>query len=213
MISSCQQPGVFALTFDDGPHEYTSALLRLLARYNVKATFFLNGENYGRITSPASQAVVRDAYNQGHQIGSHTYFHRYLTRLSIEDMWNELVSLDNAIRNIIGVRPVYVRPPYGAVNDQVLTALGSWGYRAAWINLDLEDWKYLDQPDSSIALLNSALDNTTPSTSSFIGLLHDVHRETVEQMVERVIQSIQSRGYRLVTFGECNGQPARNWYR
>jgi peptidoglycan/xylan/chitin deacetylase (PgdA/CDA1 family) len=211
MISSCQESGVFALTFDDGPHEYTPALLDLLDRYNVKATFFINGQNYGRITTPATQAILRDTYRRGHQIGSHTYFHRDLTRSNLDEMWNELTSLDNAIRDVIGVRPVYVRPPYGAVNDQVLTALGSWGYRAAWINLDLEDWKFL--PDDSLALLDAALNNASPSSSSFIGLLHDVHRETVENIVERAIQRIRSRGYRFVTFGECHGQPRSTWYR
>jgi peptidoglycan/xylan/chitin deacetylase (PgdA/CDA1 family) len=70
IITSCTVPGTFALTFDDGPYAYTSQLLDILAANGVKATFFLNGQNYDNIANYAS--VVQRMVTDSHQIGSHT---------------------------------------------------------------------------------------------------------------------------------------------
>lgn len=70
VIYSCTQPGVVALTFDDGPYVYTEELLNLLAANGQRATFFVNGQNWDNINNYAStiQRMVAD----GHQVGSHT---------------------------------------------------------------------------------------------------------------------------------------------
>lgn len=73
IISSCTQPGTVALTFDDGPYIYTSAILDVLRSKGVPATFFVNGANWDNILSDRSQALVRRMVAEGHQIGSHTY--------------------------------------------------------------------------------------------------------------------------------------------
>lgn len=74
IISSCTVSGVFALTFDDGPFMYTEQVLDTLAANNVKATFFLNGMNYGNIYDYTS--TVQRMVAEGHQVGSHTYVFR-----------------------------------------------------------------------------------------------------------------------------------------
>jgi peptidoglycan/xylan/chitin deacetylase (PgdA/CDA1 family) len=71
IIQSCTVPGVFALTFDDGPFMYTEQVLDTLAASGVKATFFLNGKNYGSIYDYTS--TVQRMITDGHQVGSHTY--------------------------------------------------------------------------------------------------------------------------------------------
>ena len=70
VIYSCTQPGVVALTFDDGPFVYTEELLDSLAANGQKATFFINGQNWDNINNHVStiQRMVAD----GHQVGSHT---------------------------------------------------------------------------------------------------------------------------------------------
>ena len=73
IITQCTVPGTFALTFDDGPYTYTDKILDILRANGVKATFFVNGQNFGNINDPVNQARVRRAINEGHQIGSHTY--------------------------------------------------------------------------------------------------------------------------------------------
>jgi peptidoglycan/xylan/chitin deacetylase (PgdA/CDA1 family) len=70
IITSCTNGNV-ALTFDDGPHIYTSELLDLLKANNMKATFFVNGDNYGDIYTYT--ALLQRMIAEGHQIGSHTY--------------------------------------------------------------------------------------------------------------------------------------------
>lgn len=72
IIRSCTTPGVVALTFDDGPYIYTSAILDALRDTGAKATFFINGDNWGNILNPDNQAIVQRTLAEGHQIGSHT---------------------------------------------------------------------------------------------------------------------------------------------
>ena len=72
MIQQCTQPGVIALTFDDGPYIYTPTLLDILSEYNAHATFFVNGEG-PNFEYPDYSAVINRIVDEGHQIGSHTY--------------------------------------------------------------------------------------------------------------------------------------------
>lgn len=70
VIDRCTTPGTIALTFDDGPYQYTADLLELLSQNGAPATFFLNGQNIGNIYDYAG--IVQRMHNEGHQIGSHT---------------------------------------------------------------------------------------------------------------------------------------------
>lgn len=83
IITQCTQPGTFAITFDDGPYIYTDQILDILKNNGVKATFFVNGQNWGDINDPVNSARVRRAINEGHQIGSHTYLSLLFSSLSI----------------------------------------------------------------------------------------------------------------------------------
>lgn len=75
IITACTVPNSFAVTFDDGPSIWTHDLLDYLAIKRIKVTFFVNGLNYNLITDPEFAAVVKRAYDEGHQIGSHTWAH------------------------------------------------------------------------------------------------------------------------------------------
>ena len=72
IITSCTEPGTVAITFDDGPHIYTQGVLDILRDNNVKATFFVNGQNWGNINDEANKATVRRILDDGHHLGSHT---------------------------------------------------------------------------------------------------------------------------------------------
>jgi len=89
VISRCTKPGTIALTFDDGPFLYTNGLLDILQSRAVKATFFFNGNTYGRIEDFA--ASVKRAYQDGHQVGHHTWDHRDLTSLSQSEALEEMI--------------------------------------------------------------------------------------------------------------------------
>lgn len=70
VYSGCSVPNTVALTFDDGPFTYTDGVLDALAAAGMKATFFVNGQNWGSIFEYSS--TVQRMVNEGHQVGSHT---------------------------------------------------------------------------------------------------------------------------------------------
>lgn len=111
-----------ALTFDDGPYIYTSHILDLLDQYNAKATFFITGNNInkGHIddTSLAWPALIKRMYDGGHQIASHTWSHSDLCKITSAQRKNEMWKNEMALRNIIGVIPTYMRPPYSSCTEE-----------------------------------------------------------------------------------------------
>lgn len=95
-IYACNTVGEVALTYDDGPDQYTSNMLDLLASYGAKATFFITGINNGKgaiDTTPAWKAVIQKMYAAGHQLASHTWSHADLSAISETRRKDEMVSL------------------------------------------------------------------------------------------------------------------------
>jgi peptidoglycan-N-acetylglucosamine deacetylase len=102
-------PTTIALTFDDGPNPaVTPALLDLLATHSFRATFFLIGAHVR-----AFPELAREIAQRGHTIGNHTDTHPALTLLSAQKIAAELDRCDEAIEQAVGVRPRWMRPPYG----------------------------------------------------------------------------------------------------
>lgn len=93
-----------------------------------KATFFLNGNNYGCIYDRADQ--VKEMYNRGHTLGSHTWSHAHLKGKSYNQISQELEKVETAFIKILGVKPLYFRPPYGEYDDTVLKVLSDRGYKS-----------------------------------------------------------------------------------
>jgi peptidoglycan/xylan/chitin deacetylase (PgdA/CDA1 family) len=107
-VFTCPTRGHWALTFDDGPAPWTSALLDYLAAKDIRATFFVVGSRVREYP----QILLR-IFQEGHQIGIHTWSHRALTTQTTEQVVAELEYSILAIEQIIGTRPVYMRPPFG----------------------------------------------------------------------------------------------------
>ena len=106
----------------------------ILQKNQVSATFFINAYNRGDITSEPYRSFLTRAYQEGHQIASHTYDHLSLIRLDEYGIWQQIQRNEDAIKSVLGVEmPKYIRPPYGEFNDTVLEYLGSWGYKVIWI--------------------------------------------------------------------------------
>ncbi|QPH02642.1 hypothetical protein C2857_006856 [Epichloe festucae Fl1] len=220
LISSCKEPGMVALTFDDGPYDFTSDLLDILDKANAKATFFITGSNYGRghIDSVTGRwpGILRRMHRAGHHISSHTWTHRNLDQISDAARHAEIYNNEMALRNIFGWIPTYFRPPFldcGA-GSACQGALEAAGYHSISTNLDSKDFMY-DDP----ALIQQSKDriasglSSDAGTNSYIILCHDVHEQTVYNLTSFVVNLARERGYRLVTVGECLGDPRENWYR
>lgn len=132
-IRSCTEPGKVALTFDDGPWKYTSALLDLLSGFqDARATFFVVGNNtgHGRIDDPATgyPDVLRRMHAAGHQIGSHTWTHPDLETLTTAGRRAEVLQNEAAFASALGFFPTYLRPPYTSCRAQCLSDVGALGY-------------------------------------------------------------------------------------
>lgn len=118
-LKDCKDPHTWALTYDDGPGEFTEerVLLPLAAR-NMKATFFVVGQEVAK--SPGDLKKIHDA---GHQIGIHTWSHPELTTLSNDQIVAEIVWTARIIKNITGVSPTMFRPPckFLKINGKLVT--------------------------------------------------------------------------------------------
>lgn len=213
-ITTCTQPNMVAITFDDGPCPYTPKLLDILESNGVKATFFIVGSNGNGVISDESTgmpATLRRMHAAGHHIGSHTWTHADLNTLTTEQRRAEVVNNEGAIADVLGFVPTYLRPPYTSCDAGCMGDLGSFGYHVADYNLDTLDWQ--GDYDRSRSIYSSALSGADPKTSSFISLEHDIHERTVNELAQYLIDTARQYGYQLVTMGECLGDPVGNWYR
>ena len=102
---------VVYLTLDDGPSYLTPQFLEVLDRYNVKATFFVTGQN------PDYLYLIKEAYDRGHTIGLHTYTHDYASvYASVDSFFNEIYSIGAVVQQQIGYMPCFIRFPGGSTN-------------------------------------------------------------------------------------------------
>lgn len=97
-----------SLTFDDGPSPDTARILDVLREKEVRATFFLCGANVERYPALARRIVA-----EGHELGNHTWSHRYLHLRTRADIADEIDRTQDSIERVTGVRPAYFRPPHG----------------------------------------------------------------------------------------------------
>jgi peptidoglycan/xylan/chitin deacetylase (PgdA/CDA1 family) len=209
VIEKCITPGMFALTYDDGPSTNIPALLLKLDQLKVKATFFINAQNFANFVNPASQdaQLVKAIFDQGHQIGTHTFSHKDLATLDIQGIWDEMRLNDDAIKRIIGKRPTHLRPPFLSTSPRMLEAVGSFGYKVVSINLDTKDFEHNNKPNE-VALQHQTVDaavlQSNIARDSFISLNHDFTSKIV-QWTEEFVALARGKGYKLVTTAECIG--------
>jgi peptidoglycan/xylan/chitin deacetylase (PgdA/CDA1 family) len=206
MVKTCMMPNTIALTFDDGPGPYTEELLDQLNDLNVKATFFINGKNYGDLDDPKSAATVKRMYDEGHQIASHTYSHANLTNLEPDEIRDEILRLDEKLKNIIGVHPTYMRPPYGDVDEKVHKVMRELGYRIIIWDIDTNDWRTPESAEESIAAVREAIQRLGAGSRGIV-LAHDTIKATAQDFLKPAVEIIRAAGYKLVRLDECMGDP------
>lgn len=182
-----------ALTFDDAPDkQFTPQVLNVLKQYNVRATFFLVG-------SQAEQypEIVKRIALEGHVIGNHSYNHKLFTKLSDENFKSQVLLTQKSLKSLIGYSPRLVRPPYGEISENQLLWASKQGYRIVNWNVDSQDWKQLDRDQVTNNILNHVKIGSIVLQHSGGGPGQNLSG-TVEAL-PTVIQTLQSRGYKLVT--------------
>jgi peptidoglycan/xylan/chitin deacetylase (PgdA/CDA1 family) len=178
-----------ALTFDDGPSEYTLGILDTLSHYHSRGTFFVLGslvEQY--------QDTIRLAHEGGNEILGHSWSHVNFNQLSREQIISEITRTHDAITEIIGDFPRMYRPPYGSANNTVREVSEEYGFSIINWNQDPSDWMTKDANQVYESIMEEINHRS-------VIVLHDTHASTAQAM-ERVIPSLIERGYQLVTVSE-----------
>jgi len=184
------------LTFDDGPDAlYTPQILDILKKYNVPATFFLIGNKI--IQYPE---VVKRIIAEGHIIANHTWSHPDLTKITIEELIAETKSTEDILKDITALKTALIRPPEGAVSENVINSLKELSYKVIFWSVDSRDW--LDRDIDQILI------NTLPDINKdSIVLFHSAGGEgqkldaTVKSLPE-LIETLKLRGYNFVNIDE-----------
>ena len=175
-----------AITFDDGPGPYTNDLVNILKNNKARATFFMLGNNLEKYRS-----TVLNVYNNGNEIGYHSYAHQNFKRQSIADIQTEFATSNDILKSITGTGFSLVRPPYGSINSEIKEALDV--SFILW-NVDTEDWRHKDVD----YLLNYTLENVG---DGYIILFHDIHKTSVEA-IEKILPYLYVEGYQVVSVSE-----------
>jgi len=173
-----------ALTFDDGPHpKYTDALLDGLAKRNVKATFFLLGQNIeGR------EKTIERMAKEGHLVASHTFYHVDITLLTQEEACADILKTSEKIKEITGQNVEFIRPPFGNWNKELECEVMM--IPIFW-SLDTLDWT----TGNADQIVEKVVTNVEEND---IILMHDSYESTVNAAL-RIIDILQAQGYEFVT--------------
>lgn len=183
-----------ALTFDDGPDlKYTPRILDILKEKNVKATFFVVGIQVNKYPE-----VVQRMEDEGHMIGNHSYSHPSFTKLTTEQLKQEIDETDEKIQAVIGYTPEIVRPPYGAINDEVRAELESYGKQVIIWNIDPRDWDGNSVED----MLDNILTNARDGGNILLHSFGSKHVENTVKLLPTAIERLEELGYIFVTIDE-----------
>jgi peptidoglycan/xylan/chitin deacetylase (PgdA/CDA1 family) len=178
---------IVALTFDDGPNEkITPLLLDALEARGVKATFFVIGVN-----AAAYPDILKQAYDSGHLICSHTCDHVSLTGLDETGLADQINNTVKIIQDIIGEAPRYLRPPLAAINKAIAAQIDC--PIMLW-TVDPRDW----ESRNADTVYKNIMDNIYDGA---VIILHDRFPSTVEA-VSRVIDTLLEEGWCFVTLDE-----------
>ncbi|WP_157805627.1 polysaccharide deacetylase family protein [Bacillus sp. mrc49] len=179
---------VIALTFDDGPHpSHTMSILNDLDRYDAHATFFVLGNRVQHYPQ-----VLQKMLEQGNEIGNHSWDHPQLTRLDKGKIKDEIKSTQEAVDKATGMEPSLIRPPYGAINDNVRDYMDD--LKVVLWDVDPEDWKYRDEKK----IVNKVMDKVSDGK---IVLMHDIYQTSAEA-AGKIIKQLHDKDYQMVTISE-----------
>ncbi|MDR2957474.1 MAG: polysaccharide deacetylase family protein [Coriobacteriales bacterium] len=181
-----------AMTFDDGPTEYTWGLLDGLRERGVHVTFFILGFMLGGNMDNLLQTVAAD----GHEIGNHSYNHQG----GVDVIASQLARTDELVSNILGYAPYLMRPPIGNLNS----AMYNSGKPLILWSVDPLDWMYRNA--------DTVYDNIMSDVfSGCVVLLHDLYPTSIEAGL-RVIDTLAEQGYAFVTISELFDHPEPGSY-
>ena len=188
---------VVALSFDDGPHpEFTPAILDILDRHKIPATFFLVGRHVRREPALAQRLAAGP-----HEIANHTLNHRILPALLDQAVIEEIRQADQIIREITGRAPRLLRPPMGLFSRRIMDLIEGCGYTTVIGDVYPRDPNLPGRE----RIYRRVMQRVRPGS---IIILHDggnsghVDRSQTVWAVERIVENLCAQNYRFTTISE-----------
>lgn len=181
-----KQRPMIALTFDDGPGEYTEELINCLVENNAKATFFMLGQNV-----EAYPEIAKELSDAGMELGNHSYSHPDLVTIGAEAAAQQVSNTDAALKAATGFEATVMRPPGGSFNDSVKAAINH--PLIIW-SIDTRDWATKSEDQTYQVVMDNAQDGS-------VVLMHDIHEWSVKAAI-RMIPDLIAKGFKLVTVSE-----------
>ena len=175
-----------ALTFDDGPSQYTTGILDALEKYESRATFFEVGNRVNEFPD-----IVRRVGQLGCEIGNHSYDHASLGNASASKIRSEISSADAKIKALTGKTTALLRPPYGSVGSSLKQ--NAKKPMILW-SIDTLDWKSRNADKVYQSVMSHVSDGD-------IILMHDLYSSS-RDAAKRIIPELKKRGYQMVTVSE-----------
>jgi peptidoglycan/xylan/chitin deacetylase (PgdA/CDA1 family) len=183
---------LIALTFDDGPSPYTPAIVRILVRMRVPATFFVVGQQLQVFPS-----ALRDELAHGFEIGDHTQNHAWLAHLNAAGQYAQIAAAAGGVQRLGAPPPMLFRPPYGIYDATTLATLRRLHMLMVLWSIDPGDWR---RPGAR-AILANVLSHSKPGA---IVILHDGggDRSQTIAALPGIVRGLRRRGYRLVSVAQ-----------
>lgn len=180
---------VLLLTIDDAPKKHSLDMAKYLKSKGYSAIFFVNAHF---LTKEEEKNTLKEIHNMGFEIGNHTMGHPNLKKLSYKEKEREILGLNKIIKDLIGKKPRFLRPPFGAFDDEVLEICKkekmmviNWSFGYDWMQ------KYQD----SKKLTKIMLETKYLQNGSNI-LLHDL--AWTSDALKDIIEGYEKKGYEIV---------------
>ena len=181
---------VVALTFDDGPRQFTTPrLIALLDELSVRGTFFIVGAQ--AVQFPG---ILEDLVSKGHTVANHSWSHRNITQLDRETLLEELTFCSQAIETITGVRPRFFRPPGGKWDRRSLAVVQELGLTTVLWDVTGRDMVQRAPRQMAASVVKAA------GPGSII-LLHGGMEWTMEAL-PMIVEGLRARGFHLVSLDQ-----------
>ena len=167
----------------------TAEILDILDRYNVRATFFVNGNWLRRYADMAAEII-----NRGHELGQHGYEHKILTELNDEELEQDFDLMAEALREELQLETRLFRPPYGELDQRVFDAAQKRGLITVIWSINANDWLGLSYSETKAKIMREL-------HKGAIIMMH-THSSQIVRMLPVLIESLRSAEYEILTFSE-----------
>jgi len=188
-----------ALTFDDGPSQYSADILEVLETNNAKATFFVTGNNIA-----ANKSVLKNISDKGHTIAHHSWSHPDTSLFENNDLWwqQEFKPTNDLLYETLGYRVSIFRPPFGRIRDDQIEYLSQKGILVVNWSIDTRDW---NPKTNTVENIESAV--ITNQHPEAIVLMHDGggDRSNTVAALNHIIQNYKELGFEFVTVDKLLG--------